>query len=231
MLGESMEWLCRSKQSCFRLTAHILFAVCPFQSVVAFEILSEGAMDSVSAVASGSAENLLNVAGAPAAGLVVDGYDALPYQLSEGANGSSASGESLDSVLLNQIEDWADDRRESSGSGFEVGFVEQLPQAGGSILDEGGLESEPPDDVVELNELEGEDEEEERRLARTIERDELGELIPEDRFFDTSFEERVSINNDLSDYDRNPGAGFVFDRSSENANRLTSLREENKPLF
>ena len=224
-----MEWLYRSKQSFFRLMAHILFAVFPFQAVVAFEILSEGAMDSVSAVASGSAEDLLNIAGAPAAGLVVEGYDALPFQSSEESGGSSNLDESLDSILINQIEDWAQERRESSGSGFEVGYVEQLPQSEPDVEFEEGAEGESSGDGVELSE--GEDEEEERRLVRTIERDELGELIPTSRFLDTSFEERVSIDTDLSDYDRTPGAGFVFDRASENANRLTSLREEDKPLF
>lgn len=226
-----MEWLYRRKQSCFRVLARLLFAVFPFQAAVAFEILSEGAMDSVSAVASGSAENLLNIAGAPAAGLVVEGYDALPYQSPEEAVGPSGLSESLDTVLINQIETWAEERRASSGSGFEVGYVEQLPQAETDFAVDEGAESESADANAELTEVQGEDEEEELRLARTIERDELGELIPTDRFFDTSFEERVSIDTDLADYGRTPGAGFVYDRASENANRLTSVREEDKPLF
>lgn len=187
-------------------------------------------MDSVSAVASASAADLLNIAGAPAAGLVVEGYDALPYQSAESA-GISGGDAALDSVLINQIEVWADERRESSGSGFEVGYVERLPESEseGSFYEDS--EAEPSADEVRAVDGASEDEEEVRRQVRSIERDEQGELIPTSRFLDTSFEERVSIDTDLSDYDRTPGAGFVFDRGSENANRLTAIRDENKPLF
>lgn len=223
-----MEWLCRSKSSCYRLMAHILFAFLPGQYLSAFEILSEGAMDSVSAVASGSAESLLNIAGAPAAGLVVEGFDALPYQQSTVRRDVSISDESLDASFVTQIEVWADERRQTSGSGFEIGYVEELPE-----LDGPSLQDDADGDVVESKDSVsgGLDEEEERRVDLTIEVDERGELLPTSRFFDRSFESRASVDTDIADYSRTPGAGFVFDLGSENANRLTAIRDENKPLF
>ncbi len=208
--------------------AHILFAFLPSQYLAAFEILSEGAMDSVSAVASGSAESLLNIAGAPAAGLVVEGFDALPYQKSSVRRDVSVSDESLDASFLTQIEVWADERRQTSGSGFEVGYVEKLPES-----DVSSLEEDSDAEALEGAESasDGQDEEEERRVDVTIEVDEQGELLPVSRFFDRSFDSRASVNTDIADYDRTPGSGFVFDLGSENANRLTAIRDEDKPLF
>lgn len=109
--------------------------------VMAFELLSEGAMDSVSAVSVEQAQDLINVAGATAAGLrIEEGYEQLPLgddkgggdgkgvQL-EGYSVEDNSGE-LELTLSKEVEMWAESVREGASLGvteFKVGFVDQLP--------------------------------------------------------------------------------------------------------
>lgn len=102
--------------------------------VVAFELLSEGAMDSVSAVSVGSSEEIINVIGSTSAGLrVEEGYEQLPL-VDEGValEGYSVedNSEELELTLSKEVEVWAESVREGASLGvteFKVGYVDQLP--------------------------------------------------------------------------------------------------------
>lgn len=102
--------------------------------VLAFELLSEGAMDSVSAISADSAEEIINAIGSTSAGLrVEDGFEQLPLT-GEGValEGYSVEDNSdqLELTLSKEVEVWAESVREGASLGvteFKVGFVERLP--------------------------------------------------------------------------------------------------------
>lgn len=99
-------------------------------SAQAFELLSEGAMGSVSAVSANSAEEIVNVAGASAAGLTDDGYESLPFQAETRVASSQTNEVSVDLEfsLTQEVESWANNLREGDeGVSVEVGFVDELP--------------------------------------------------------------------------------------------------------
>ncbi len=102
-------------------------------NVSAFELLSEGAMGSVSAVSANSAEEIINVAGPTAAGLRVDDdYEALPFQASVSVEeGDTDDGvEELQFALTQEVESWANSLSEKVGGNqleTEVGYVDELP--------------------------------------------------------------------------------------------------------
>jgi hypothetical protein len=100
----------------------------------AFELLTEGAMDSVSAATVPESEEIINIFGTPAAGLrVEEGYfEDLPLvddsvQL-EGYSMEDQS-EELSRTLSLEVESWADNLRQTAKVTFEVGYVDQLPVA------------------------------------------------------------------------------------------------------
>ncbi len=99
----------------------------------AFELLSEGAMDSVSAVSVANSEDIINVAGATAAGLRVEGgsgyYEELPLADRTQLEGYATEDQSeeLSRTLTLEVEAWADSLRQSTAASFEIGYVDQLP--------------------------------------------------------------------------------------------------------
>jgi len=114
-------------------------------SAYSFELLSEGAMGSVSAVSANSAEDIINVLGSTAAGLTVDDdYDELPFQaekveqietvtpsaavVTEGYEADEVSVE-LNFELTREVENWATDLDSQQGSKFEIGYVDELPDS------------------------------------------------------------------------------------------------------
>lgn len=230
-----MEWLCRSKQSRFRLLVYILFALNPYTHAVSFELLSEGAMDSVSAVSAESAEDIINIAGSPAAGLTIDGYEQLPFQtrVSVGVGDIDKVSEDLDFELVKEVEDWADGLRERLGSGFEIGYVDELPQpvleyeTGSNIL----FEDYNDGQIV------SEDEEDSDRTRYEISRiEQTFELIDSgvDTItyrFDRFIERAATIDADPFDEGRTIGSGYISDLRSSGENTLTSVRDKDKPLF
>jgi len=104
----------------------------PLNQVHAFELLSEGAMGTVSAVSANSAEEIVNVAGATAAGLRVDDYESLPFQVGVSIEESEVDEVSteLNYALTQEVENWAENMRkqgENSATEVQVGYVDELP--------------------------------------------------------------------------------------------------------
>ncbi len=99
-------------------------------SVMSFELLSEGAMGSVSAVSATSAQEILSVAGSSAAGLRDDDdYEALPFQTEVSAQSFETDEvqEDLNFALTQEVETWANDLREQGDLGFQIQVVNELP--------------------------------------------------------------------------------------------------------
>lgn len=105
-------------------------------TVMGFELLSEGAMGSVSAISANTAEEIINVAGPTAAGLRVDdGYEVLPFKSSVQVEPSAKDEVSneIDFSLIQEIGTWVDSlgRRNEivSSTDLEVGYVDELPES------------------------------------------------------------------------------------------------------
>ena len=105
-------------------------------SVNAFELLSEGAMGSVSAVTANSAEEIISIAGASAAGLRVDDdYESLPFQtdvqIEEYATDETS--EELNYALTQEVGAWAETLRQRTENAvpanLEVGYIDELPES------------------------------------------------------------------------------------------------------
>lgn len=105
-------------------------------SANAFELLSEGAMGSVSAVTANSAEEIISIAGASAAGLRVDDdYESLPFQtdvqIEEYATDETS--EELNYALTQEVGAWAETLRQRTENAvpanLEVGYIDELPES------------------------------------------------------------------------------------------------------
>ena len=106
------------------------------RAVFAFELLSEGAMGSVSAISANTAEEIVSVAGSSAAGLRVDdGYEVLPFKTSVQVDSSDTDEVSteLNFGLVQEVGLWADSLRQRNeiitSTDFEVGFIDELPSS------------------------------------------------------------------------------------------------------
>ena len=106
-------------------------------AVNGFELLSEGAMGSVSAVSANSAEEIVSVIGSTAAGLRVDDdYDELPFQVSAEIQNSVTEGYEVDEVkseldfaVTQEVEGWVNNLTDKQGGEVEVGYVDELPSS------------------------------------------------------------------------------------------------------
>lgn len=104
-------------------------------STQAFELLSEGAMGSVSAVSANSADEIISVAGSSAAGLRVDGdYESLPFQTSVRVEdyAKDDASEELNFALTREVDSWAQTLKQNVGStpaaeNLEIGYIDELP--------------------------------------------------------------------------------------------------------
>ncbi|MFT6121958.1 MAG: hypothetical protein ACJASG_000479 [Oleiphilaceae bacterium] len=123
----------KQKRAILGLTAFMVLS----GSVSAFELLSEGAMGSVSAVSANSAEDIVSVIGSTAAGLTVDDdYDELPFQVSASVQGVVMGGYEVDEAqselefaLTQEVEGWVNSLTDKQGSGAEVSYVDELPSS------------------------------------------------------------------------------------------------------
>lgn len=193
----------------------------------AFELLSEGAMDSVSAVSAVSADELLNIAGSPSAGLS-DDYEALPFQTSvtvaEGDRDEVQT--ELDFALTQEVEAWAEDLRQQGEFAFEVGVVEQLPP---TIIDPGvGLfqdesplefrvESDSGDDSRDTLFQQG-------RITQTFEL--LNSGVDTITYRVERYVERAAtINANPGNSNSSIGSGYISEARSFSTNTLTAIRE------
>ena len=99
----------------------------------AFELLSEGAMESVSAVSVSSAEEIISLAGATSAGLKVDDkYDSMPFKAQVKVKKGDVDKVSTDLnfQLTKEVENWATTLQGTKGgvkSGLKIGYVDVLP--------------------------------------------------------------------------------------------------------
>tara|TARA_R110001592_G_scaffold140266_6_gene361061 strand:- start:229 stop:909 length:681 start_codon:yes stop_codon:yes gene_type:complete len=104
------------------------------RAVLSFELLSEGAMGSVSAISANTAEEIVNVAGSSAAGLRIDdGYEVLPFKTSVKVDTSDKDEVSneIDFSLVKEVDSWVDSLRQraevANSSALEVGYIDELP--------------------------------------------------------------------------------------------------------
>jgi len=109
-------------------------------NVLSFELLSEGAMGSVSALSANSAEEIVSIAGSSAAGLRIDDdYESLPFQaevLVDEFDLDEVSSE-LNFSLTQEVESWAqnlDTQNIAADANSEVGYIDVLPASVDSDL-------------------------------------------------------------------------------------------------
>lgn len=192
----------------------------------AFELLSEGAMGSVSAVSAPTAEEILNVAGSPAAGLS-DDYEVLPFR----SNVSVAIGDTdevqteLDFALTQEVEAWAEELRRQGEVQFEVGFVEQLPPS--------EFEVNPflfQEDLTSSFEVGSEEDPDLRtvfqlgRIRQTFEVLDSGVDSISYRV-ERYVERAATINADPSGDGSSIGSGYISELRSFSNNTLTAIRD------
>jgi len=119
----------------------VLLSVATFcPNALSFELLSEGAMGSVSALSANSAEEIVSIAGSSAAGLRVDDdYESLPFQVEvvvEEYDLDEVSSE-LNFSLTQEVESWAqnlDSQNVDADANSEVGYIDVLPASVDSDL-------------------------------------------------------------------------------------------------
>lgn len=189
-----------------------------------FELLSEGAMDSVSAVSAASAQDILNVAGSSAAGLS-DDYESLPFQtevsISEFATDEVQT--ELNFALSLEVETWAEDLRQQGESQLDVGFVDELPPS--------SFDSDPflfqPLGVIEINTGdEGDDKAtiyQLGRLSQTIELLESG--VDSVTYQVERYVERAATINSDPLGDGSIGSGFISDLRAFSTVEIAAIRD------
>lgn len=99
-----------------------------------FELLSEGAMGTVSAISVESVEDIVNIAGPTAAGLTVDddGYELLPFQsdvVIPDANPEEVT-DALNFAMTQEVETWANSLNVQGATVVDsnnIGYVDELP--------------------------------------------------------------------------------------------------------
>ncbi len=202
-------------------------------SVSAFELLSEGAMDSVSAVSAQSVEELINIAGSPAAGLS-DDYESLPFQTRiEVVEGSVDEVKTeLDFELIKEVETWARVLREQGERQLEVGFVDELPPAPIDIdpfvfEDQAIIEFTPGGD--------GENDDDrttfrQGRITQTFELLDSGVDSITTRF-ERYVESAATINANPGNSNTSIGSGFITDVRSTSTQTYSNYRDADRPLF
>jgi hypothetical protein len=115
------------------LKIYLLALLAFAETISAFELLSEGAMGTVSAISANSAEEIVSVAGSTAAGLRIDDdYERLPFQTSVSIDASETDDGSseLDFALTQEVENWAESllvQDSSDGIEAQIGYVDELP--------------------------------------------------------------------------------------------------------
>lgn len=213
---------CRAPQA-------LVFAVALGVPLVAqsFELLSEGAMDSVSAVSAQSAEELLNIAGSPAAGLS-DDYEVLPFQsrITVGVGDTDEVQTELDFALTQEVEAWAEELQRQGQAQLEVGYVDELPPSDFEInpfifQDDQTLEFEVGEDSGDADRKtifqQG-------RIRQTFEL--LNSGVDTITYRVERYVERAAtINANPGNNNSSIGSGFISESRSFSTNTLTAIRE------
>lgn len=214
-----------------RKTALILFGVFSCSAAIqAFELLSEGAMDSVSAVSVESVDDIINIAGSPAAGLS-DDYEALPFQtnVKVGVADTDEVQTELDFKLTQEVQAWAEDLRQQGEFQFEVGVVEELPPSFSDsdpfILQNNQIVIDDDPDARERRDIE-----EENRVTRRFELLDSG--VDSITFqFERVVERAATINANQGNINSSLGSGFVTNSRSLSTQVYSNYRNADKPLF
>ncbi|TNC81590.1 MAG: hypothetical protein C9356_08355 [Oleiphilus sp.] len=214
--------------------AVLLFGLSVVSLVYAFELLSEGAMDSVSAVSAQSVEDIINVAGNPAAGLTEDDYESLPFQSSvtvEEGDVDEVQTE-LNFKLTQEVEAWADELRQQGSRQLKVGIVDELPPS--------SFDNEPlffqGTRALELAVDEDDDDEEEEalleedRIRQRIERLNSGVDSITTRF-ERFVESAATVNPFPEGNGSTLGSGYISNSLSTSTQTYSNYRDEDRPLF
>lgn len=221
-MASQWEFKCRTLRA-------LVFAVALCAPVLAqsFELLSEGAMDSVSAVSAQSAEDLLNIAGSPAAGLS-DDYEVLPFQsrISVGVGDTDEVQTELDFALTQEVEAWAEELQRQGQAQLEVGYVDELPPSDFEInpfifQNEQTLEFEVGEDSGDADRKtifqQG-------RIQQTFEL--LNSGVDTITYRVERYVERAAtINANPGNDNSSIGSGFISESRSFSTNTLTAIRE------
>lgn len=192
----------------------------------AFELLSEGAMDTVSAVSAGSAEDILNIAGPTAAGLRVDDdYEQLPFESSVrvGVLDLDETSEDLDFAFSKEVEGWVENLRRQGEIDFEVSVVDELLPS--SFEDTGLFIPEPQEDQVLF--FDGDEEGdlifEIGRIEQTITVQQSG--VESITYSVSRYVESASTTDSRTFLDRTIGNGYISDLRSNSNVSIARIRD------
>lgn len=219
-----------------QLKALILLTVLTVsQSVLAFELLSEGAMGSVSAVSANTAEEIVSVAGSSAAGLRVDdGYEILPFKTSVkvDAYAKDEVSDELDYSLVQEVDNWADSLRQKSEvspvSAFEIGYIDELPE---SSFDESSFIIRDEEFDRLIFEPEGSDAQDQEKTTYEIGRVEQTITKIEQRVDSVQYivERKVdfvaTIDAAISDDSPSIGSGYITNLTSISNVKIATVRD------
>jgi hypothetical protein len=214
----------------WRLLLCIFVCLCSVR-VFAVELLSEGALESVSAVAGESAEEILNAVGAPSAGLEIDdSFERLPFRarIEVGMDDIDDAAQTLDFALTQEVESWASDIRQRVGDTFEVSILDRLPLDeaftnfnANAFVDEGArlvevfVGGESADDATSYQSS---------RVEQTLQLIDSGVDSIEYRF-ERYIELTATVDADPFDNGRTIGSGYISQLRSSGSVKLTRVRD------
>jgi hypothetical protein len=214
----------------WRLLLCIIVCLCSVR-VFAVELLSEGALESVSAVAGESAEEILNAVGAPSAGLEIDdSFERLPFRarIEVGMDDIDDVAQALDFALTQEVESWASDIRQRVGDTFEVSILDRLPLDeaftnfnANAFVDEGArlvevfVGGEGADDATSYQSS---------RVEQTLQLIDSGVDSIEYRF-ERYIELTATVDADPFDNGRTIGSGYISQLRSSGSVKLTRVRD------
>lgn len=232
-LGNNMSrtrGLYKKKNAMWRVLFCIFVCLCSIRGF-SVELLSEGALDSVSAVAGESAEEILNAVGAPSAGLEVDdSFERLPFRarIEVGVDDIDDVAQALDFALTQEVESWASDIRLRVGDTFEVGTLDRLPldealtnfNANSFFEEESGLVEvfvggESADNATSYQS---------NRVEQTLQLIDSGIDSIEYRF-ERYIELSATVDADPFDNGRTIGSGYISQLRSSGSVGLTRVRD------
>jgi hypothetical protein len=214
----------------WRLLLCIFVCLCSVR-VFAVELLSEGALESVSAVAGESAEEILNAVGAPSAGLEIDdSFERLPFRarIEVGMDDIDDAAQTLDFALTQEVESWASDIRQRVGDTFEVSILDRLPLDeaftnfnANAFVDEGArlvevfVGGESADDATSYQSS---------RVEQALQLIDSGVDSIEYRF-ERYIELTATVDADPFDNGRTIGSGYISQLRSSGSVKLTRVRD------
>jgi hypothetical protein len=214
----------------WRLLLCIFVCLCSVR-VFAVELLSEGALESVSAVAGESAEEILNAVGAPSAGLEIDdSFERLPFRarIEVGMDDIDDVAQALDFALTQEVESWASDIRQRVGDTFEVSTLDRLPLDeaftnfnANAFVDEGArlvevfVGGESADDATSYQSS---------RVEQALQLIDSGVDSIEYRF-ERYIELTATVDADPFDNGRTIGSGYISQLRSSGSVKLTRVRD------